>query len=108
MVSRKFARLIAQDPRALDELEWRDIERTIAEVFDGLGFSVTLTPPSKDGGKDVVYYMHGPRTMCGLHREIKHWRSGSRVGGHALRNFLNVIVRESRQGGVFLSTYRVL
>ena len=53
VVSRKFATLIAQDPRALDELEWRDIERTIAEVFDGLGFSVTLTPPSKDGGKDV-------------------------------------------------------
>jgi HJR/Mrr/RecB family endonuclease len=105
VVSRRFAILIAENPRVLDELEWRDIERTIAEVFEGLGFSATLTPPSKDGGKDVVLecIVKGQRAEYVV--EIKHWRSGSRVGGGALRNFLNVIVRESRQGGLFLSTY---
>lgn len=104
-VSRKFALLIAHNPRALDELEWRDIERTIAEVFDGLGFSATLTPPSKDGGKDVVLEctVRGQRAEYLV--EIKRWRAGSRVGGGALRSFLNVIARESRQGGLFLSTY---
>lgn len=105
VVSRKFATLIAADPRVLDELEWRDIERTIAEVFDGLGFSVTLTPASKDGGKDVVLEC----TVLGRHTEyiveVKHWRAGNRVGSEALRSFLNVVVRESRHGGLFLSTY---
>jgi restriction system protein len=105
VVSRKFAILIAQNPRVLDELEWRDIERTIAEVFEGLGFSATLTPSSKDGGKDVILEctVRGGRAEYVV--EIKHWRSGSRVGSSALRSFLNVIVRESRQGGLFLSTY---
>jgi restriction endonuclease Mrr len=37
--------------------------------------------------------------------EIKHWRSGNRVGQSIVRDFLNVIVRERRQGGLFLSTY---
>lgn len=105
VVSRRFAMLIAENPRVLDEIEWRDIERTIAEVFEGLGFSATLTPPSKDGGKDVVLEctVRGHRAEYVV--EIKHWRSGSKVGGGTLRSFLNVIARESRQGGLFLSTY---
>ena len=65
IVSCKFARLIAENPHVLDELEWRDVERTIAEVFEGLGFSTRLTPPSKDGGKDVVLecIVEGQRTQ---------------------------------------------
>jgi sulfur transfer protein SufE len=38
----------------LEELEWHDLERTVADIFDGLGFLVTLTPPRKDGGKDII------------------------------------------------------
>lgn len=104
-MSKKFALLIAQNPRALDEIEWRDIERTIAEVFDGLGFLARLTPPSKDGGKDVVLECTVSGQRAEYLVEIKHWRAGSRVGGGALRSFLNVIARESSQGGLFLSTY---
>ena len=104
-VSHKLALLIAKNPRALDELEWRDIERTIAEVFDGLGFLTTLTPPSKDGGKDVVLECTVKGQRAEYLVEIKHWRAGNRVGGGALRSFLNVIAKELRQGGLFLSTY---
>lgn len=105
VVSRKFAAMIAENPRVLDELEWRDIERTVAEVFEGLGFSATLTPPSKDGGKDVVLECTIKGERAEFVVEIKHWRSGSKVGSGALRSFLNVILKESRQGGLFLSTY---
>src|SRR5215213_2504038 len=54
VVSRRFAELVAKNPRRLDELEWRDLERMLAEVFNGIGFSVELTPGSKDGGKDII------------------------------------------------------
>jgi restriction system protein len=104
-VSRRFAQLIAEDSHNLEKLEWRDIERTLAEVFDGLGFSVELTPGSKDGGKDIILecVVTGERHTYIV--EIKHWRSGSRVGQPFIQDFLNVIVRERRQGGLFLSTY---
>jgi restriction system protein len=42
VVSRRFAQLIAQDASNLGKLEWRNLEMTLAEVFDGLGFSVEL------------------------------------------------------------------
>ena len=66
---------------------------------------MTLTPPAKDGGKDVVLRCYVQGRQAEYFVEIKHWRSPSRVGGGALRDFLNVIVREGRDGGLFLSTY---
>jgi len=105
IVSQQFAMLIAKQPNILEELEWRDLERTIAEIFDGLGFNVTLTPPSKDGGKDVILKCQVQGQQQKYIVEIKHWRSRSRVGGGDLRDFLNVILREGRDGGLFLSTY---
>jgi restriction system protein len=70
-----------------------------------MGFKVELTPPSKDGGKDVIVecIVHGNRQVHLV--EIKHWRSKARVGSGAIRDFLNVIVREQSEGGLFLSTY---
>jgi hypothetical protein len=104
-VSSKFISMIAQNQLVLRELEWRDIERLIAEVFSGLGFTTTLTPPSKDGGKDIVLECTVQGSFCTYVVEIKHWRSKSRVGGGALREFVKVVAREERNGGLFLSTY---
>jgi restriction system protein len=105
VVSRRFAELVANNPRRLDELEWRDLERMLAEVFDGIGFSVELTPGSKDGGKDIILRCEVGGKKRTYIVEVKHWRSGSRVGADAARDFLNVIVREGRDGGLYLSTY---
>jgi len=48
-LSQRLALLIARDPSVLKVIEWRDMERLLAEVFSGIGFDVTLTPASKDG-----------------------------------------------------------
>jgi restriction endonuclease Mrr len=104
VISRRFAQLIAENARNLDKLEWRHLEMILAEVFEGLGFSVELTPGSKDEGKDIILecYVSGKKHSYIV--EVKHWRSGKRVGQSTVKDFLNVIVRESRQGGLFLST----
>lgn len=101
----KLIELIANSSKALAEIEWRDIERVIAEVFDGLGFDAKLTPASKDGGKDVILECRAKGTRKSYIVEIKHWRSGQRVGEGKIREFLQVITREKRDGGLFLSTY---
>jgi restriction system protein len=77
----------------------------MAEVLNALGFHAELTPASKDGGKDIVVTMQtdlGPKTYI---VELKHWRSGKRVGEASVRDFVNVVAREQREGGLFLSTY---
>lgn len=104
VISRRFAQLIAEDARNLDKLEWRHLEMTLAEVFEGIGFLVELTPGSKDKGKDIILECRVSGNRHTYIVEVKHWRAGNRVGKSTLKDFLNVIVRESRQGGLFLST----
>lgn len=103
-ISHEFAQLVAEDPETLDHLEWRDLERMMARVMSGLGFSVTLTPPSKDGGKDLILACNIKQGEQSYIVELKHWRSGKGVGKAAVRDFLQVMIAENRSGGLFLST----
>jgi len=99
-----LAFMVAKDATTLEHMEWRDLERLIAEVFAGIGFDVELTPCSKDGGKDVVITYRVNNEIKSFVIEIKHWRSGNRVGNGAIIEFLHVIARENRNGGLFLAT----
>lgn len=103
-ISHEFARLVSETPDALDCLEWRDLERMMARVMEGLGFECELTPPSKDGGKDLILVWRATSGDQSFIVELKHWRSGKRVGKAAVSDFMSVIVAENRTGGLFLST----
>ncbi len=51
----KLCEIIAgHGTEALRAVEWRHMEQVIATALGGIGFDVVLTPPSKDGGKDVI------------------------------------------------------
>lgn len=104
-LSKKLIELVAKNPDNLRELEWRDLERTIAELFEGIGFKTTLTPSSKDGGKDVILECKIDNIQKSFIIEIKHWRSGQKVGQSAIKEFVNVIINEKRDKGLYLSTY---
>jgi restriction system protein len=104
-LSEEMAKVVAENPDELDHLEWRDLERMMTAVLDGVGFDAELTPASKDGGKDIILTLRtksGPKTYI---VELKHWRSGKRVGENCVREFVNVVGREQRHGGLFLSTH---
>jgi HJR/Mrr/RecB family endonuclease len=104
-LSQQLARFVAKDPDGLQVIEWRDMERMLAAVFDGLGFSVELTPSSKDEGKDIILQCIVFGEEQSYIVEIKHWRSGQHVGKKLISHFVNVIAREDRKGGLYLATY---
>lgn len=100
-----LARLIAKTSDALAHVEWRDLERIVAEIFEGLGFKADLTEGSKDGGKDVILTCTVKGKTATYYVEVKHWRSSTRVGASAVEKLLEVVAREKKDGGLFLSTY---
>lgn len=104
-LSRKLIELVAKRPDSLKEMEWRDLERVVSELFEGLGFKTTLTPSSKDGGKDVILECTIDDIQKSFVIEIKHWRSGQRVGQKTVKEFTKIIINEKRDKGLFLSTY---
>ncbi|MGN8119189.1 restriction endonuclease [Labrys sp. 22185] len=97
---RRLIRRIAEDPDELLDMEWRDLERTLYEALFGLGYSVRLTPSSKDGGYDLEVEIEGKRYLV----EVKHWSAPSRVGEGTIQRFAEVVLAERAAGGLFLST----
>lgn len=102
--SRELAKLICYEPGKLNELEWRDLERMLAVVFDGIGYAVRLTRPAKDGGKDIILEFVASRQKQSYYVEVKHWVSGQKVSRNTVREFLSVVVRDHQQGGILIST----
>lgn len=98
--SRMLAKRIAAYPDEFMNTEWRDLERIIATVFSDFGYDVELTPSSKDGGKDVIVWYHGESYII----EIKHWNKENKVGKKHIRDFLNIVIRENRKLGLYLSS----
>lgn len=101
----KIAELIAEDPDYLEHIEWRDLERILGEVLFEIGFSVKVTPPSKDGGKDIIASIEVSNKKYSFIIELKHWRSGKKVGKESVEKFLRVVINEQRSGGLFLASY---
>ncbi|MCA9032284.1 MAG: restriction endonuclease [Planctomycetaceae bacterium] len=97
-----LATMVAEDPRIIKELEWRDVERMLAVAFKGLGFQVELTPPAKDGGRDielkcVVFGKHSRYFV-----EVKHWATPVHNG--IIRDFLQVVISNQADSGLLLAT----
>jgi hypothetical protein len=93
--------LIAKDPTLLDDIEWRELEKLLAEVLAGVGYSVTLTPATKDGGKDLILECRplvGKRTYF---VEIKHWRSEQKVGAKTIKDFTTSWFGKESMAGCF-------
>jgi HJR/Mrr/RecB family endonuclease len=104
-LSRTLARIVAARPNELDQLEWRDLERLVAEIFSRLGFHTTLTAASKDGGRDVILEFSAFGERRSFVAEVKHWRSGQRVGKGHINDFVRVVASEKRHGGLILATH---
>lgn len=102
-LSDTLCELVAQKPYLLMDIEWRDLERIIARSLAGIGFSVELTPPSNDGGKDVIAYCKINNKMLKFYIEIKHWTK-NKVGAKDISSFVEVNVTDKTSGGLFLST----
>ncbi|MGC4855181.1 restriction endonuclease [Micromonospora sp. DT4] len=98
-----LARQVALRPGELVNIEWRDLERLMREVFEEIGFETQLTRPAKDGGFDLklLSKLGGEEFSCLV--EIKHWRT-SRPGKKTYTEFVEVVVREGTTQGLLLST----
>lgn len=98
--SRALARRLALSPGELADVEWRDLERLLAEVCGALGFETTLTRSGKDGGFDLELRADGNVYLV----EVKHWSAPDLVGPNIVSRFAEVVVTQRAERGLLLST----
>jgi hypothetical protein len=80
------------------------VEKVIATALCGIGFHVIAGPGTRDGGKDVIASCLISGKIHKYYLEIKHWRSGKRVGLQPIDHFIEVNLHDGTQGGLFLSS----
>jgi len=103
----RLVEAIHESPDLMRGLQPREFEEFVAEILQGLGFeSVTLTPPSGDGGRDIFATQRVNGISYLVNFECKRYAQNRKVGPRILRNLLGVCETPKTQAnlGVLVTT----
>lgn len=94
---------ISQNPKLLHDLEPREFERVIARMFEKKGFSVKITPQTRDGGKDIFV---AKNDLCSFlfYVECKKYSPDHPVGIEIIQRLYGVVAAEKATGGIIATT----
>jgi restriction system protein len=95
---------ISKRPEEMYALTSRQFEELVAGLFEREGYQVTLTPASKDGGKDI--YVAKRDTLGALMYlvECKRFDPNRPVGVGLIRQLYGVVEQEDATGGILATT----
>jgi restriction system protein len=89
---------------ALYRLSPRELELLVAALYQELGYAVQLTPPSRDGGRDVIAVRQTPGQREVIEIECKTHTSP--IGVQYVRQLRGVIERHRANRGVLVTIGR--
>lgn len=94
---------ISQNPNLLHELSSYNFERIVAKMFEKRGFSVRITPQTRDGGKDIFI---AKNDLCSFlfYVECKKYAPNRPVGIEIIQRLYGVISAEKATGGIIATT----
>ena len=93
-----------KNPFDLYQLSSRRFEELIAEILMRKGYKVTLTPTTRDGGKDI-YAAHKDDLGSFLYVvECKKYSSNHKAGVKILRDLYGVLSKEKATYGIAVTT----
>lgn len=90
--------------KLLYELSPREFEEFVAEVLSRLGYQITLTPASKDGGKDIYAAKKDHLGSFLYIVECKKYSPDNRVGVGLIRQLNGVVQAERATAGILATT----
>jgi len=97
------ARILGDDWSAAFEIDDRQWEEMLAGALKKEGFDVTLTPPRKDHGRDVIARKGGVGSMRML-GSMKAYAPGRVVGRDHVHEVLGVVEAERATKGMIVTT----
>jgi restriction system protein len=103
-VDQQLMKMVQRDPDIVFDLDPRKFEEISAELFTRLGYSVTLTPTSKDGGKDLIVVQSTDLSSIMTFVECKRYARENPVGLEIVERLLGVVERGKATSGLILTT----
>jgi len=97
-ISSSLLEIVKKDLKHIHSLSDRDFEILMAEFFDKKGYDVTLTPSTRDGGKDLILL---DKKEFGNHIffvECKRYALENPVGVGVIRSLYGAVVGKATAG----------
>ena len=103
-VNNRILAYLAENPEKLRDVEAREFEEIMAEIYHRLGYKVELTKETRDGGKDII--IRKPDILGDLvfYVECKRYSSKRKIGVDIVERFSGVIELDKVNGGVIATT----
>ena len=95
---------LAKHPEYLRELDNRKFEKLIAEIIRNKGYDVTLTPKTRDGGKDIIALYKSPFGHQMFIIECKRYSEDHKVGVEMVRGLYGVKTAERYNQAILVTT----
>ncbi len=103
-VNDQLLKRVHSNPSLMYELSSRRFEEFVAEVLDRLGYTVTLTPASRDGGKDLYAAKKDHLGSFLYVVECKKYAPDNPVGVGLIRQLNGVVQAEQATAGILATT----
>jgi restriction system protein len=100
----ELMRRVSFDPDLVYTLPPRRFEELAAALFESLGYSVELTPASKDGGKDLYVARRDDLGSLVFFVECKRYARNRPVGVALVRQLHGTVEAGRATGGILLTT----
>ncbi|TDU69418.1 restriction system protein [Prosthecobacter fusiformis] len=103
-VSDEFLTKLHDSPNLWYDLSPRDFEVVVAEILYRLGYDITLTPASKDGGKDIYAAKKSDLGSFLYVVECKRYAPDNTIGVGLIRQLNGVVEAERATAGILATT----
>ena len=103
-VNDELIRYLAKHPELLYELQPRRFEELVAELLHSQGFEPTLTPRTRDGGRDILAARSDALGSLLYLVECKRYAPKNKVGVEVVRAIHGVTQAERATKGVIVTT----
>ena len=94
---------LGKKPELLHNLSSYNFERVIARMFEKKGFTVKITPQTRDGGKDIFVAKNDLFSFL-FYVECKKYAPNRPVGIEVIQRLYGVISAENATGGIIATT----
>lgn len=95
---------VAENPELLYDISPREFELFVCQILVKQGFDVSVTPASKDGGKDLLVAAQGELGSFMVYVECKKYAKNRPVGVEIVRELYGTIEADRVTAGLLATT----
>lgn len=103
-VNEQVLKYLAENPKEFYNLTDADFEIVMAEIYAKLGYDVTRTQSTRDGGKDII--IRKPEILGDFiyYVECKKYAPDRHIGVGIIRNLVGTVTTDRVNGGILATT----